>query len=170
GRARRPASRGRAGPHSWRHLLALAGPAGRARDPGQLPRPRRLPVRRRLPGVCGPHGRRLPHAHGAPAPGRRAGRAVRGGGEPAVDGGAPAHPRAGPGARGRPPAPVDLPPPPHRRGHGTGDLRHVRHRLHRPPGPVPHPHARRLGGPPAAQGLRHRPHPGPVQGGPTRTM
>ena len=36
--------------------------------------------------------------------------------------------------------------------------------LRRPPRPHPHPHARGLGRPPAAQGLRHRPHPGAVQG------
>ena len=40
------------------------------------------------------------------------------------------------------------------RGHGARGLRHVRHPLHRPPRPHPDPHARGLGGPPAAQGLR----------------
>ena len=35
----------------------------------------------------------------------------------------------------------------------------------RPPGPDPDPHARGLGGPPAAQGLRRRPGSGAVQGG-----
>ena len=44
------------------------------------------------------------------------------------------------------------------------DLGHVRHRLRRPPGPDPDPHARRLAGPPAAQGLPARRHPGRVQG------
>src|SRR5690606_5487767 len=45
------------------------------------------------------------------------------------------------------------------------DLGHVRHRLRRPPGPHPDPHAGRLGGPPAAQGLPARRDPGRVQGG-----
>ena len=44
------------------------------------------------------------------------------------------------------------------------DLGHVRHRLRRPPGPDAHPHARRLAGPPAAQGLPARRHPRRVQG------
>src|SRR5690606_26642860 len=43
-------------------------------------------------------------------------------------------------------------------------LRHVRDRLRRSPGPDPDPHARRLGGTPAAQGLQRRSRPGPVQG------
>ena len=44
------------------------------------------------------------------------------------------------------------------------DLRLLRHRLRRPPGAHPHPDARRLAGPPAAQGLPARRHPGRVQG------
>ncbi len=53
---------------------------------------------------------------------------------------------------------------PWRRSHGTRGVRHVRDRFRRPPRPHPDPHARGLGGPPAAQGLRRRPGPGPVQG------
>ena len=52
--------------------------------------------------------------------------------------------------------------------HGARGVRHVRHRLRRPPRPHPHPHARGLDRPPAAQGLRRRPHPGAVQGRPDR--
>ena len=44
------------------------------------------------------------------------------------------------------------------------DLRLLRHRLRRPPRPDPHPDARRLAGPPAAQGLPAGRHPGGVQG------
>ena len=40
----------------------------------------------------------------------------------------------------------------------------------RPPRPHPHPHARGLGGPPAPQGRRHRPHPRAVQGNGGRPM
>ena len=39
-----------------------------------------------------------------------------------------------------------------------------------PPGPVPDPDARRVGGPPAAQGLRRRPHPRAVQGSELRPL
>src|SRR5207237_1293697 len=49
-------------------------------------------------------------------------------------------------------------------------LRHVRDRLPRPPRPDPHPDARRLGGPPPAQGLPGGPHPGAVQGSPGPAM
>ena len=45
---------------------------------------------------------------------------------------------------------------PDRRLAGAGGVRHVRHRLRRPPQPDPDPHAGRLGGPPAAQGLPAR--------------
>jgi hypothetical protein len=44
------------------------------------------------------------------------------------------------------------------------DLGHVRDHLRRPPGPDADPHARRLAGPPAAQGLPARWHPGRIQG------
>ena len=44
------------------------------------------------------------------------------------------------------------------------DVRHVRHQLRRPPRPHAHPHARRLGRPPAAQGLPAGTRPGDVQG------
>ena len=44
------------------------------------------------------------------------------------------------------------------------DLRHVRDRLRRPPRADPDPHARRLAGPPAAQGLPAGRHPRRVQG------
>ena len=47
---------------------------------------------------------------------------------------------------------------------GARDLGHVRHRLRRPPRADPHPHARRLGRPPPAQGLPARRDPGGVQG------
>ena len=40
------------------------------------------------------------------------------------------------------------------RGDGTGGVRHVRHHLRRPSGPVPHPDAGGLDRPSAAQGLR----------------
>ena len=96
-------------------------------------------------------------------------------------------PRLGraPAARRLPPDLDDLPPPgpaggrghrrgpapaerhqrlPDRRLAGAGDLRHVRHRLRRPPQPDPDPHAGRLGGPPAAQGLPARRRAGRVQG------
>src|SRR5207253_3525057 len=43
-------------------------------------------------------------------------------------------------------------------------VRHVRHHLRGSSGPHAHPDARGLGGLPAAQGLRHGPHPGAVQG------
>ena len=83
---------------------------------------------------------------------------------PALDDPQPPDPRS----RSPPPTPTrtsrrrrDLP---DRRLARARDLRHVRHRLRRPPRPDPHPDARRLAGPPAAQGLPARRHPGRVQG------
>ena len=66
---------------------------------------------------------------------------------------------------GRAPAPAERHQRlPDRRLAGAGDVRHVRRHLRRPPQPDPDPHAGRLGGPPAAQGLPARRRAGRVQG------
>src|SRR5690606_6825700 len=76
-------------------------------------------------------------------------------------------PRApgGGGDRGGPAPAQRHPRLPHRRLAGAGGVRHVRDHLRRPPEPHPDPHAGRLGGVPAAQGLPTGRHPGRVPRG-----
>src|SRR5690606_18370444 len=148
------------------------------RPGGAPPEPRRArvarphaPRRRGLPDVPRRHRGRLPHLRGrsGPARGDRPG-ALRGGRHPHLPPRPPAPAPAGAGARGRPHLPVDLRRAPRCRGDGARGVQHVRDPLRGPPRPHPHPHARGLGGPPAAQGPRDRPHPRPVQGPPGRPL
>src|SRR6478609_3342779 len=138
---------------------------GRPHHGRRVPRARQVARRRRVHDVRRPDRRRLSPPHGTAAAGRRRGRAFRGGRQPARSRRSPAHPGACPGSRGRPGAAVVVRPVPGHRGHGTRDVRHVRHLLLRAPRPHPHPDARGLGRPSAAQGLRGRADPRAVQGG-----
>ena len=84
------------------------------------------------------------------------GRALRGRGQPALALHAPARAHPGAGARVRPDGRQPVRRLPGHRRHGARGLRHDRHPLRGPPRHDPDPHARGLGGPPAAQGLRRR--------------
>ncbi len=100
-------------------------------------------------------GRQLPGRH-RPRAARRL--------PPALDDLQPADPARGQLPRQRPAHPVDRDDVPHQRLARARDVRHVRHRLRRPPGTHPHPHAGRLARPPPAQGLPAGRHPRGVQG------
>ncbi len=100
-------------------------------------------------------GRQLPGGH-RPRAARRL--------PPALDDLQPADPARGQLPRQRPAHPVDRGDVPHQRLARARDVRHVRHRLRRPPGSHPHPHAGRLARPPPAQGLPAGRHPRGVQG------
>ena len=83
---------------------------------------------------------------------------------PALDDPQPPDPPRGHLPRRRPAHPQRGGDVPHQRLARARDLRLLRHRLRRPPRTHPHPDARRLAGPPPAQGLPARWHPGRVQG------
>ncbi|CAA9325809.1 MAG: NADH-ubiquinone oxidoreductase chain C, partial [uncultured Nocardioidaceae bacterium] len=83
---------------------------------------------------------------------------------PAVDDPQPPHPTRGRGAGRRPAHPVGRGDVPDRRLARAGDLRLLRDRLRRAPGAHPDRDARRLAGPPPAQGLPARRDPRAVQG------
>ena len=83
---------------------------------------------------------------------------------PALDDPQPPDPARGHRPRRRPAHPEPRGDLPHQRLARARDLRHVRDRLRRPPGADPDPDARRLAGPPPAQGLPAGRHPGGVQG------
>ena len=120
--------------------------------------------RRRLHDVRRPHRGRLPRLP-APAAARRASTAERF--EVVVNfldiAAGPPDPGARPGPRRRPDAADAVRHPPRHRGDGARGVRHVRHHVHRPSRPHPHPDAGGLGGPPVAQGLRGRRDPRAVQ-------
>ncbi len=83
---------------------------------------------------------------------------------PALDDPQPPDPRRGDLPRRRPAHPERGRDVPDQRLARARGLRLLRHRLRRPPRAHPHPDARRLAGPPPAQGLPAGRHPGGVQG------
>ena len=100
---------------------------------------------------------------GRALPRRRGPRAARGL-PPALDDPQPPDPARGHLPRRRPARPVDRRGLPDQRLARARDLRLLRDHLRRPPGADPDRDARRLAGPPAAQGLPARRHPRRVQG------